>query len=485
MRENDTIANALLTIARYKGNVSLFRKAVVDHEYTPSTKHFLRLLLWKVCLITESLNIHQWLAKLADTRVVYHKLSQDVSMEVPWWLLDPDDQYYMSKESSRQSFLKRRGSRKKTSLNQHILSMESANRDPLQEAIADPNLELLQSIILDVDRLFPGEVFFHSLQVKQQLIQILFVWSKCNPQIGYKQGIHEILGLIYLNMHRESVDIPVTNTISPDDLKILQLYDTHYLAHDIFTIFNMFMIRSSVCARFYEKEQVLWKSIEDFNVNLMKVDQLIHYNLVTKLNLELQLWIIRYLRLLLLREIDDLTNTNLLWDKLVAVDVNGASRSIQCIPDILVFVVIVMLIHIKTNLMTCDFSEALSLLLHYPISEKLRAQPDLIHKWFEYAIKLYDQKLNDMKLYELGIKLNKKFNPNLRFSMSYTGSPRSSTESVSSRTSLLPSPAPGRVALISQELSAADARAERMRFEKLRMEMRLKKRAQQLTGVNK
>ncbi|QEL61548.1 hypothetical protein CJJ09_003695 [Candidozyma auris] len=180
------------------------------------------------------------------------------------------------------------------------------------------------------------------------MVSILYVWAKCNPTIGYKQGMHEILGLMFLNIRKESVSLPQTNTVSADDRQILSLYDEKYLEHDLFTIFNRFFVTSGVVSQFFASEADLMASINVFNIYLMKVDQLIHYNLVTKLRLESQLWVIRYFRLMLLRELgNDLEVPSLLWDKLAAMDAHTGS---DLVPDTIAFLVVVLLVHIKSEL---------------------------------------------------------------------------------------------------------------------------------------
>jgi TBC1 domain family protein 5 len=323
----------------------------------------------------------------------------------------------------------------------------------------ESDVELLETIIMDIDRLFPGDEFFcdknpASHECKRSIIEILYVWSKCNPNIGYKQGFHEILGLVYMNLYKESVIIPSTNTLSQQDYSILNLVNRKYLCHDCFTIFNKFVVESTLVAKFYESEDNLWKSIESFNVSLMKIDQLIHYNLITRIHLESQLWIIRYLRLLLLREIGDLNSTSLLWDKLVATT-TSTSSSLQLLPEMLTFMVIQLLIQIKSELITCDFSESIGLLLHYPIESKLgdeKRNIKFIHNLYHDAMCLYERRNDDLQLYEYGIKMNSKYNPDMKVSISYNGKPTDGTSS----------------------------KAQTMKFEKTRLEMRLKKKAQQL-----
>lgn len=468
IQENETISNVLLIIEQYRGNYANFKSAVLAGEHTPTSKHFSRLLVWKTFLITETLNIQAWQDKLTASRAVYHKLRRAPEMTVPWWLLDKDNEFYVEREDSS------RGRQKP-----QRLARIQVNDDPLasseHEYSDDDGSELLRSIVMDVQRLFPGDTLFDSstmppLTCERQLINVLYVWAKCNPQVGYKQGIHEILGLIYKNMRAESFDISNTNTFSVADMQVLSLYNLHYLEHDLFTLFNRFVVSSGVIEMFYQSESLLMAAIENFNVLLMKVDQLIHYNLVSKLRLESQLWIIRFFRLLLLRELgSNLLQPSLLWDKLVAAEVSRAPGQ-HPIPDLISFSTIIMLIHIKTELALCDFSEALALLLHYPISTRLHLYPNFIDLLFKDAYGLLAVKDKDIKLYESGLKLNKKYSGVLKVVGHSSGesSPRKTSATASPKTSVeLPGP--------------GAARKANMAFEKLRMEMRLKKRAQELT----
>lgn len=443
-----------------------------------------------------------------NSRKIYHELRKRRDLNVPWHLLSTDSQYYtlLPKLQSRASSprISRSGTRKsknaltrvaaedplatagdplsKVSSDDPLMgTAEKPSADVKSDETRDSDIELLETIIMDIDRLLPGEEFYQpspqSLVIRRQLIEVLYVWAKCNPTLGYKQGIHEILGLIYMNLHKESVaikgtgkssnrsstetrgsfdtrtptDSGPTDVYSADDLMILGIFDTRYIAHDVFTILNKFVVASGVASNFYESEQALWLSIEKFNVNLMKVDQLIHYNLVSKLRIESQLWIIRYLRLLLLREIGtDLELVLLFWDKLVC-----NPHGINAIAEIVLFLVIQLLIQLKTDLITCDFGEALSLLLHYPVERRANNMHEFVMTLYKDAVKLYEVREDDLKLYEYGLKLNLLYNPNVKILVSRSPTP------------------------------ASDSRAEKMKFEKMRMEMRLKKRTQEMVQKSK
>lgn len=470
--DNKIIENVLLTIEQYKGSTADFKQAAVLGKYG-RMPFFSRLLVWKVCALTETLNMREWHERLRTLRTVYHGLRQNREMRVPWHALDDECDLAepRSKSESDKSKSKSESDKSKTDKAERAQRRQlaktavSADEDPLllappgREAGVDQTEvdgELLRSIVLDVQRLFPGEEFFVETHRRRHIATILYVWAKCNPQVGYKQGMHEILGLIYWNMARESVEVPAD--YSSDDRAVLALYDVQYLAHDVFALFNRFVVASGVVGDFYASEAQLMLLVEQFNALLMKVDQLVHYNLVTKLRLESQLWIIRYLRLLLARELGDVELISKLWDRLVAADLLLPK---PCVPQLTIFLVIVLLLHIKRELMLCDFSEALTLLLRYPIGAKTASHRDFVDSLFDDAYLLYQSRENDLKLYEVGLRLSKR----ALGGVSVTYSPKVSLDTP------LPLPLP-------MPPTAEESRAAKMAFEKTRLEMRLKKKAQ-------
>lgn len=481
IKENELISRVFLTIDQFK-TLDQLKVHISKNEYNPfNCGHYSRVLVWKSCLITGSLNITEWDSQLHNARAVYHQLVHRSDMKIPWSKLDNENQFY-KQDHDQINYNNSGHSVTKPSKDKNIkqkLNRIPISHDPLAPTLrsstppifyenTDEDLDLLTIIIMDIDRLFPGEWFYSnsnplSLVHKQTLVEVLYIWAKCNPRVGYKQGIHEILGLLYMNLHHESIVIPKTNSLSHQELTILNLFNSKYMSHDLFTIFNKFILESRIIDKFYETEDSLWKSIEYFNMKLMKIDQLIHYTLINKLRLESQLWIIRYLRLLLLRELVDLDAVSLLWDKIIATPTSN--NRIVPVPEFITFMIIQLLLQIKTQLITGDFSETMSLLLHYPISTKVqnkRLKLEFINNLYTDALNLYEKRDNDLQLYEYGIKLNTKYNPDVRVTIS---SARSSIDSSTS--------------IPNQTTSSKD----KMKLEKARLELKLKKKAQQM--INK
>lgn len=71
-----------------------------------------------------------------------------------------------------------------------------------------------------------------------KLTDVLFVYSKLNPDVGYRQGMHELLAPILWVIDRDSAQRSSEN---PDNDKadglMLDLLDPNFVEHDSFTLF--------------------------------------------------------------------------------------------------------------------------------------------------------------------------------------------------------------------------------------------------------
>ena len=53
-------------------------------------------------------------------------------------------------------------------------------------------------IKVDVHRTLQEFDYFHKVEVKDSMTQLLYLWGRENPDYGYKQGMNEILAMIML-----------------------------------------------------------------------------------------------------------------------------------------------------------------------------------------------------------------------------------------------------------------------------------------------
>ena len=56
--------------------------------------------------------------------------------------------------------------------------------------------------------MYPEYPFFWADKIQEVLNNVLFIWAKENPIPSYRQGMHEILAIIYLVLHRERKPSP-------------------------------------------------------------------------------------------------------------------------------------------------------------------------------------------------------------------------------------------------------------------------------------
>ena len=79
--------------------------------------------------------------------------------------------------------------------------------------------------------------FFQEPSTKQKLTDILFVYSKLNPDVGYRQGMHELLAPILWVIDRDAVQRQSSSPTSGEDALMLNLLDSNFVEHDSFTLF--------------------------------------------------------------------------------------------------------------------------------------------------------------------------------------------------------------------------------------------------------
>lgn len=99
---------------------------------------------------------------------------------------------------------------------------------------------LRTEILQDVDRCLQENYFFQEPDTKSKLTDILFVYSKLNPDVGYRQGMHELLAPILWAVDRDSVKPHPGGLDANKDESgglMLHLLDAQFVEHDSFTLF--------------------------------------------------------------------------------------------------------------------------------------------------------------------------------------------------------------------------------------------------------
>ncbi|KAI9698288.1 MAG: hypothetical protein M1820_007558 [Bogoriella megaspora] len=293
----------------------------------------LRSVTWKIFLLFETHDQAIWSKRLQDSRAAYTSLRSHLLRNI-----------------------------------EHPDELESAI-DPLSEHEESPWANLRQDeasrgeILQDVERCMPENLYFRQPTTQNMLVDILFVYSKLNPDVGYRQGMHELLAPVVWVVERDAID--QESPQRGQDRNILAMLDSQYIEHDAFTIFGLIMQSAKA---FYETSsavpndtrpqgetsmvQLCKRVFEDY---LPRVDPELASHLGA-ISILPQVFLLRWVRLLFGREFcfNDMLE---MWDVIFAEDPALEIVDLVCI---------VMILRIRWQLVEADYTTALTLLLRYP-----------------------------------------------------------------------------------------------------------------------
>lgn len=252
------------------------------------------------------------------------------------------------------------------------------------------SVELRKTILQDVERTFPDMPFFRDSSVQARLTEILFLYSVMNPSIGYRQGMHELLAPLYYAVEYDSITCPEDEDAST----LQQMCSRNWIAADSWALFT---VVTKGVSRWYEWREAPDKppdlpshihidaasgqtQLKPYAAPIIQICNLIQSTLlkavdpllwehVQRQGIEPQIYGIRWLRLLFTREFD-MPNAMKLWDSLFAAD-----PTIGIAP----WICVAMLIRIRSQLLSADYSGQLALLLHYPTAELTPSAQTLSH----------------------------------------------------------------------------------------------------------
>ncbi|EJU05342.1 RabGAP/TBC [Dacryopinax primogenitus] len=241
------------------------------------------------------------------------------------------------------------------------LSLDAEN--PWQQWFAD--LELRKVIRQDVERIFPEISYFSSQTVRENLTDILFIYCVTHPEIGYRQGMHEVAGTILLVVDNDSIDYGAG--IKDDELQ--ECCARKSVSADVYAVFMSLMEGAH---RWYEWREPRRRDVrgqpESWTAPIVHVCRMIQDQMLRSVDpalwahldsagVEPQIYGIRWLRLLFTREFP-LSTAVAIWDCLLAADPSLELAEWVCVT---------MLLRIRNQLLsTDDYSTILTYLLHYP-----------------------------------------------------------------------------------------------------------------------
>lgn len=185
-------------------------------------------------LLFQSTEVTGWSRPLIDSRSAYTSLREHLLryIENPDELgsaLDPldDDQHV----GSWLSFVVIR-----------IFSLLLSVQSPWNTVRQDE--EIRAEIFQDIERCMPEEAYFRRPETQRILLDILFVFCKINQDVGYRQGMHELLAPILWVVEEDAVGYgendDQTSGTESDSLMKLTL-DHAFIEHDAFTLLSLIM----------------------------------------------------------------------------------------------------------------------------------------------------------------------------------------------------------------------------------------------------
>ncbi|GAA5865285.1 hypothetical protein JCM3774_004923 [Rhodotorula dairenensis] len=238
------------------------------------------------------------------------------------------------------------------------------------------DLELRKTIRQDVLRTFPDVEYFRSVAAQDRLTDLLFIFCKLTPQIGYRQGMHELLAPLLWLVDYDSLEATGDETSLPHITLARE-----FVEHDTWALYSTLMKSAKVyydhsasvpspsksAARFPPPPptssspplvQPVVAIASHIHSTLATLDPVLHAAFV-RLQIEPQIYAIRWLRLLFSREFP-LSDTMRLWDGLFARDPSLQLANHVCLA---------MLVRVRNSLLRAaveGYGEFIQVLLRYP-----------------------------------------------------------------------------------------------------------------------
>lgn len=118
------------------------------------------------------------------------------------------------------------------------------------------------------------------------MVDVLFIYVKLNPDLGYRQGMHELLAPILWVVDRDAIDPKSVEkgSLSQEDDLMQPLLDATYVEHDSFTLFCAVM---QTARAYYEHGEQRSSSGTMDVIPIVNRCQYIHQELLLTTDLEL------------------------------------------------------------------------------------------------------------------------------------------------------------------------------------------------------
>ena len=349
----------------------------------------LRSIAWKIFMgvLPARDSLANWVENLSYLRAEY-KILSDKMIKQQNFFKEEEDKIKETKENIFTS--------KNTLLRKHSFMYKPYRLEK----------EIKKLINLDLDRTFQELALFHDEKIKNKLSHILFLWNKENSELGYQQGMNDILSIIFLSLYPYYFPNNKNNTTEQlfknsknkniDNNTIIQnaeniylfFHDEDELESDLFICFNTVMkkgIKSFYEYDFesdeeqfdYTKKLILFKNEynlekEELNSPLnirctmiikekLKILDKELYDHFNKIGLDCTIFLQRWLKCVFNREFE-LKEVLIIWDGVFSTpDIKKGYNLIK-----IDLIALSMILRIRNFLLLCDQNQCFMILLQYP-----------------------------------------------------------------------------------------------------------------------
>eukprot|EP00808_Paulinella_micropora_P007453 g75864.t1 len=261
--------------------------------------------------------------------------------------------------------------------------------------------DLVDTIKLDLKRTHPSHDFFQSSQVQEQMLNILFIWSKVNPKYSYRQGMNELLSpllLVVSRDHRAWAEGAAQDSPGPaneSERALVAVLEPAYVEHDTYMLFREVMCGMAQFFVVTEKPKVGAKREQagglgedappaspasSADTPIVRDAKRIHHTLLqekdpalyrklSQAKVEPTVYLLRWVRLLFAREFH-IEDVCVVWDAILAVAKRPIGPSsfqlVECVS-------LSMLFYIRQQLLDGDDMFVMKRLLKFPPVEDISA----------------------------------------------------------------------------------------------------------------
>ena len=346
----------------------------------------IRGMAWKIFMEVLPANdsIEKWIEKLQYLREEYKILSD--------------------KMTKKQNFFKKEEEIKKEKENENIINLNNIKirKNSLLTNPYHEEKETKKLINLDLNRTFQELELFHNEEIKNKLSRILFIWNNENPNLGYQQGMNDIVSIIFLclypyyfpNEKKLSIESIMKDKIKNSEILYLFFHDEEELESDLYICFNNIMKKGVISLYDFDfesknkqidyiKKILLFKNEYNFEKEeelnsplnlrcnmlikekLKKLDYEL-YNHFNKIGLDCTIFLQRWLKCIFNREFE-LKDVLIIWDAVIASPEIQKGYNLSKID----LIALSMILRIRNILILCDQNQCFMMLLQYPRIESI------------------------------------------------------------------------------------------------------------------